>query len=192
VAEVGPQYTTRRQEFVNAMMDILAQNESLTPLVGDLVFRNMDFPGADEIADRMRRALAASNPAALDNKNDPQVVMLQQQLAQQHQMMQQMQQELIQAKQKAESISYQKEIDFYKAQSDRMKVVGGIDPMAMKPLIREMVSEILNQPVNQVIGMHMQEDAKMTKAINDQHNMMATHEGAMQPNPPPPANGAGQ
>lgn len=184
VAEVGPQFTTRRQEFVNATMDILAQNESLTPLIGDLVFRNMDFPGAIEIADRMRRNLAATNPAAVGN-TDPQVAMLQQQLAQQHQMMQQMGQELVQAKQKAESISYQKEIDFYKAQSDRMKVVGGIDPQALRSVIREMVSEFLGVPVNAVIGAHIAEDAMMTQHAANQAAQLAQTDVQPNPNHPP-------
>lgn len=180
VAEVGPQYTTRRQEFVKAMMDILAQNESLTPLVGDLVFQNLDFPGAMLIAERMRKNLAATHPQVLDNK-DPQVVMLQQQLAQQHMVMQQMGQELQQAKMKAESIAYQKEIDFYKAQSDRMKAVGSIDPQALKPIIREMVSELVGMPVNQVIAAHMQEDALMTQHAANQAAQLAQTD--VQPNP---------
>jgi len=57
---------------------------------GDLVFRNMDFPGADIIADR----LAAANPLAqVDEKSDipPQVQM---QLAQAQQTIQQLQQQL--------------------------------------------------------------------------------------------------
>jgi TolA-binding protein len=57
---------------------------------GDLVFRNMDFPGADIIADR----LAAANPLAqIDEKSDipPQVQM---QLAQSQQTIQQLQQEI--------------------------------------------------------------------------------------------------
>jgi hypothetical protein len=117
---------------------------------------------------------------------------LQQQLAQQHLLMVQMGNELQQAKSKAESISYQKEIDLYKAESERMKVVGGIDPQALKPIVREMVSQLLGQPVNQVIGMHMQEDAAMTQ----QATVMAQAGTPAQPGqsppgqPPGPPNGA--
>jgi uncharacterized protein with PIN domain len=72
------------------MMPLLTGNKELFDLAGDLVFRNMDFPGADVIADR----LAARNPMAqIDEKSDipPQVQM---QLAQQQQQLQQMQQQL--------------------------------------------------------------------------------------------------
>jgi hypothetical protein len=72
------------------MAPLLSSNEQLFQTAGDLFFRNMDFPGADVIADR----LAAANPLAqIDEKSDvpPQVQM---QLAQSQQMIQQLQQQL--------------------------------------------------------------------------------------------------
>jgi len=74
VMDTGPGYQSKRLEAVNAMMPLLANNEQLFQIAGDLVFRNMDFPGADVIADR----LAAANPMAqIDEKTDlpPQVQM---------------------------------------------------------------------------------------------------------------------
>ena len=73
VMETGPGYNSKRQEAVDAMMPLLAKPE-LFNVAGDLVFRNMDFPGADVIADR----LAAMNPMSqIDEKSDipPQVQM---------------------------------------------------------------------------------------------------------------------
>lgn len=90
VMETGPGFNSKRQEAVASMMPLLATNEALFQLAGDLVFRNMDFPGADIIADR----LAAQNPLAqIDEKSDipPQVQM---QLAQSQQMIQQLQEQL--------------------------------------------------------------------------------------------------
>lgn len=89
VMETGPGYNSKRQEAVDAMMPLLAKPE-LFNVAGDLVFRNMDFPGADIIADR----LAAANPLAqIDEKSDipPQVQM---QLAQAKQQVLQMQQQM--------------------------------------------------------------------------------------------------
>lgn len=159
VAEVGPQFTTRREQFVSATMDLMAQNESLGPIIGDLVFRAMDFPGAQEIANRLKRMVP---PQALGIV-DPQVIQLQQQIQQQQQIMETMAKELQVAQWKAESIAMQKDIDYYKAETERFKAAGAIDPAAIKPIIREMVSELLNQPVNEVIGMHMAEDAAMMR-----------------------------
>jgi hypothetical protein len=90
VMDTGPGFQTRRQQAVESMMPLLSGNQELFNIAGDLVFRNMDFPGADVIADR----LAAMNPMAnIDEKSDipPQVQM---QLAQQQKQMQQMQQQL--------------------------------------------------------------------------------------------------
>ena len=90
VMETGPGYNTKRQEAVDSMMTLLSADPSLMQQAGDLIFRNMDFPGADVIADR----LASVNPLAqIDDKSDipPQVQM---QLANSQKQMQAMQQQL--------------------------------------------------------------------------------------------------
>jgi hypothetical protein len=90
VMETGPGYNSKRQEAVANMMPLLSASPELMKIAGDLVFRNMDFPGADVIADR----LAASNPLAnIDEKSDipPQAQM---QIAQSKQMIEQMQQQM--------------------------------------------------------------------------------------------------
>lgn len=72
--DTGPGYQSKRQEAVEAMMPMISTNQELFNLAGDLVFRNMDFPGAEVIADR----LAANNPLAqIDEKSDipPQIQM---------------------------------------------------------------------------------------------------------------------
>lgn len=91
VMDTGPGYNSKRLEAVNAMLPLMTGNQELFNIAGDLVFRNMDFPGADMIADR----LAAANPLAqIDEKSDipPQVQM---QLAQSKAQIQQMQDQLI-------------------------------------------------------------------------------------------------
>jgi len=90
VMETGPGYNSKRQEAVDSMMSLLGADPTLMQTAGDLIFRNMDFPGAEVIADR----LAAANPMAqIDNKSPipPQVQM---QLAQSKQMIQQLQQQI--------------------------------------------------------------------------------------------------
>ena len=90
VMDTGPGFQTKRQQAVEAMMPLLTGNQELFNIAGDLVFRNMDFPGADVIADR----LAAMNPMAnIDEKSDipPEVQM---RLAQAQKQVQDMQQQL--------------------------------------------------------------------------------------------------
>ena len=90
VMDTGPGFQSKRQQAVESMMPLLTGNAELFKIAGDLVFRNMDFPGADVIADR----LAAMNPMAqIDEKSDipPEVQM---RLAQSQQMIEQLQQQL--------------------------------------------------------------------------------------------------
>jgi hypothetical protein len=90
VMDTGPGYNSKRQEAVDSMMSLLAADPNLMAQAGDLIFRNMDFPGADIIADR----LAAANPLAkIDEKMDvpPQIQM---QLAQNKQVIEQLTQKL--------------------------------------------------------------------------------------------------
>jgi hypothetical protein len=90
--DTGPGYNSKRQEAVESMVNMLKVDPALMQQAGDLIFRNMDFPGADIIADR----LAAANPLAqIDEKSPvpPQVQMqLKQAQAQVQKMAQQMQQ----------------------------------------------------------------------------------------------------
>jgi hypothetical protein len=60
VMDTGPGYNSKRQEAVDSMLPLLTADPGLMQTCGDLVFRNMDWPGADVIADR----LAAANPLA--------------------------------------------------------------------------------------------------------------------------------
>ena len=90
VMDTGPGFNSKRQEAVEAMTTVMAADPQLMQVAGDLLFRNMDFPGADVIADR----LAAANPLAqIDDKADipPQVQM---QLKQSQQTIQQLQQQI--------------------------------------------------------------------------------------------------
>jgi len=102
VMDTGPGYNSKRQEAVESMVDMLKVDPALMQQAGDLIFRNMDFPGADIIADR----LAAGNPLAqIDDKSPipPQVQMqLKQAQAQVQQMQQQMQQMQLAMKQRSD------------------------------------------------------------------------------------------
>jgi hypothetical protein len=88
VMETGPGYNSKRQEAVDSMVQMLSVDPALMQQAGDLIFRNMDFPGADIIADR----LAAINPMAQIDDKSPIPPQVQMQLANNKQQMQQMQQ----------------------------------------------------------------------------------------------------
>jgi hypothetical protein len=87
--DTGPGYNSKRIQAVEAMMPLLAGKPELFNIAGDLVFRNMDFPGAEVIADR----LAANNPLAQIDDKSPIPPQIQMQLAQSKKAMLDLQQE---------------------------------------------------------------------------------------------------
>ena len=55
--KIGPSYATRRSEAADSMLQFIQAVPQAAGIAGDLVARNMDWPGADEIAERLRRML---------------------------------------------------------------------------------------------------------------------------------------
>jgi hypothetical protein len=55
--KIGPSYATRRAEAADSMLQFIQAVPQAASVAGDLVARNMDWPGADEIAERLRRML---------------------------------------------------------------------------------------------------------------------------------------
>lgn len=53
---VGPTFATQRAEAVANMVEIVRADPRMMPLIGDLLISNMDWPGADEMAKRLRKA----------------------------------------------------------------------------------------------------------------------------------------
>jgi hypothetical protein len=55
----GPSYTTARQETADQMMQLIQAYPAAAPLVGDILVKSLDWQGADEIAERIRRMIPA-------------------------------------------------------------------------------------------------------------------------------------
>lgn len=56
-ATTGPSYVTKRQETQAAMGEVLSANPDLWKIAGDLFVKNMDWPGAQEMAKRLKLAI---------------------------------------------------------------------------------------------------------------------------------------
>lgn len=69
-ADMGPDFATRRQEAENAFTQLMAANKDLTLVIADIAVKNMDFPGADELAARLKRMVP---PQALGTMPSPQL-----------------------------------------------------------------------------------------------------------------------
>lgn len=113
----GPSYNTLRQEAAESMAEMVQANPNLMAIIGDLLVKNMDWPGADEISDRLKLALAPEIRQAVDAEKDisPE---LQQAQAAFEQQMQEARQMMDQAAQKIEEL--QKEVD-KNAEANRIK-----------------------------------------------------------------------
>jgi hypothetical protein len=64
VMDTGPGYATKREEAAENMLELLGTplGEKVAQTSGDIVVRNMDFHGAEEVADR----IAATTPGAME------------------------------------------------------------------------------------------------------------------------------
>lgn len=57
VVDVGPSYATQRQESVDNFVMLAQTNPRLWQIAGDLIVKNLDVQGAEELADRLRKTL---------------------------------------------------------------------------------------------------------------------------------------
>jgi len=63
----GPSYTTQRQEAFTTLTEFVRAYPDLLKIGGDIVFRNSDVSGAEELADRFKRGLP---PGLADDAKD--------------------------------------------------------------------------------------------------------------------------
>jgi hypothetical protein len=84
----GPSYMTKRQEAMDAMSQILQGNPQLWAVAGDLFIKNMDWPGAQEMAKRFEKTI---DPKLLaDDDKSPALQQAEQQMQAMGQEMEQM------------------------------------------------------------------------------------------------------
>ena len=134
----GPAYTTKRQEAADFMTQVAQANPQLMPLIGDLMFKAMDMPYAEEISERLKLMLPQQILDHESKEDQPQQIppqvqqaidMAGQQIEQLHGALTQAQQQLEamagdkQAEQQKAALEQQKlEIEGYKAETERMGV----------------------------------------------------------------------
>lgn len=84
----GPSYTTRRQEAFEMFSELSKAYPPLMQAAGDIILRNSDTPGADAVADRLKKMLP---PNLADDGKDTQISpAAQAKLSQQGQMIEQL------------------------------------------------------------------------------------------------------
>jgi CheY-like chemotaxis protein len=137
---VGPTYSSKRQEASEVWAQFAQGNPQMMPLIGDIIARNMDVPGAHEVAERLKAMLPPPIKELEANEDaSPEVLqvqaqakqalgMAQQQMQQLQQALQQAGQELQQTKAALEAEKARKEgemakvqVEAFRAQTERAK-----------------------------------------------------------------------
>jgi hypothetical protein len=106
----GPSFTTRREEAAAQMTEMVRAFPDAAPVIGDLIAKNLDWPGADEIAERLK----AINPALQAQGQGGIPPELQQQIQEGMMRLQQLEQENA-------ALKADKSVEMEKIAVDRMK-----------------------------------------------------------------------
>ncbi|WP_298205762.1 portal protein [Acidovorax sp.] len=136
----GPSFTTRRVEAVEAMTAMTQANPQLWQVIGDLLVKNMDWPGADDMSKRLKLTLLPQVQAEVSKEDggEPEVPpQIKQAMDQMQQQIEQMGEALgkagdhvdkleadHEAAEHANRIAEQgREVDRFKAETERLKLV---------------------------------------------------------------------
>lgn len=161
--EVGPSFSTKREEAANQMIELGRMFPPMMQVAGDLLVKNLDWPGADDIAERLKLML----PPQVQGQS-PQVAQMQQQMQQMDQMakqaagqlQQQIQQLTVQLEQEkakdkqtliqAEIDRHKLLIDEYNAVTNRMKVTApAMSPDDIQMLVLQTMQQVMETPGRQ-------------------------------------------
>jgi hypothetical protein len=143
----GPSYATKRQEAMDAMGQILQANPALWQVAGDLFVKNMDWPGAQEIAKRLAKTI---DPKLMADEDDPALQAAQQQMEAMGQEMQMMQEMLQRVQQSMEAREvqikeFEAEVKAYGAETDRIKAVeSGLSEEQIQDIIMGTLAGMMN------------------------------------------------
>jgi len=142
VCDSGPSYATKRDEAANMMLALTQANPSLFNMIGDLMLKNMDWPGAEEISKRLQAMLPPQlQPTADGTKVDPQVIQAQQMMEQMANQMEEMSQELQFSRNEAMLKIQEAERQWFDSQTKRIDVEGKL--MVTDQQLQAMVNENL-------------------------------------------------
>ena len=84
----GPSFESKRQEAASSMLEMSKANPQVMGVAGDLIVKSMDWPGAQEISDRLKKTLPPG--LADDPKKQPLPPEAQAQMAQMNQIIEQL------------------------------------------------------------------------------------------------------
>lgn len=180
---VGPGFNSRRQEALEAMSMLVQSNPALWQVIGDLLVKNMDWPGAAEMSDRIKRTIP---PEIIGNPDDTP------ELRQAMQVIEQLKQEGMQMKGIIDNIY--KSIEFQKAENDKLKAQAtaydsetkrmqalqpGMTPEQIQALVLTTMQSLITAPDLSTI--EAMNEGALAQAAAQTPQMQMTQSAPMQP-----------
>ena len=184
VVVTGPGYATKRQEALEAMAQLLQGNPELWKVAGDLFVKNMDWPGAQEMAKRFARTI---DPAILESGDDnPALAAAQQQIQAMGQELQQLVGMLQNVQQSFEARDakvkeFEAEIKAYQAETARISAVqAGMSEQQIQDIAMGVVAAAM-QSNDLVAGDHEMRENPVIESQEAQQMMpQGENQGEMQ------------
>ena len=179
----GASYTTRRVEAAEAMMDAVQVFPEMMQIAGDLVAKAQDWPGAEELADRLRKTippnlLSDKEKADMGTQDNTQQLMqqgtqMQEALQKGAQELQKLQQENLILKTKHDTETKKLQIDEYNAETARLVAYGNFakanKEFELQQLEHQAKVELEQQDMdNEVVADHL--DRSQTQDQNNTQN----------------------
>jgi hypothetical protein len=142
----GPSFTSRREEAAAQMIEFIRAYPQAAPIIGDLLAQNLDWPGADEVAERLKALL----PAALQGES-PEAQQMKSQIQKMAEFIGELKAENAALKADKAIDARKVEVDAFDAETNRLKAIVGkdgapYDPAQMMPVVLSSLVNILNSP----------------------------------------------
>jgi len=145
VMSPGPSYLTQRERSATQMIKILEIYPDAVPVIGDLLAKNLDWVGADEIADRIK-SMQGESPEMLALKQ--QFEIFKQQTAEKEtmgvQLIQTLQQQIVKLQQDKALETRKLDIAGYEAETKRLTATSkDLSPDALKFTLLKTIAEAM-------------------------------------------------
>ena len=174
----GPGYATKRQEALESMAQLLQGNPQLWQVAGDLFVKNMDWPGAQDLAKRLQKML---DPKVMADEDNPALVAANQQMDAMNAEMQQMFKMLQNVQQSMEAKEmhikqFEAEIKAYQAETQRISAVqAGMTPEQIQDIVMGTIAAAVDAGDLSAGAPQMQEAPQMEPAEQVQQEVSPTN-----------------
>lgn len=142
VVSSGPSYTSRREEAAQQMLQLGQAMPEAMAYMFDLLAKNLDWPGADEIAKRAEKVIRKLHPEVFDEDGQlpPEIT---EQIQQMQQALQMLTQQLQKAEESKDIDAAKLAIDQYNAETNRLKVMQpAFGPEQVQATVLQVLSDL--------------------------------------------------